>query len=73
MVVLAANNLGITRGSGTKVTSEELDDFWKRNAVKGRSFTNFETALLRLGKDFYRKGRPLPLKANDGRQRHRAT
>jgi hypothetical protein len=72
LVVLAAKNLGIARRSATKVTLEELEDFWKRNRVRGRSFTNFETALLRLGKDFYRKGRPLPFEANGGRPHRRA-
>jgi hypothetical protein len=72
MVALAAKNLGITRRSATKVTLKELEDFWKRNPVRGRSFTNFETALLRLGKDFYRKGKPLPVEANGGRRHHRA-
>jgi hypothetical protein len=73
MVALAARKLGITRRSTTKVTLEELEDFWKRNQVTGRSFTNFETTLLKLGKDFYRKGRPLPVEANGGMRYRRVT
>lgn len=59
LVVLAAKNLGIAKKRAKRVTLEELEDFWRRNEVAGKSFTNFETALLRLGKDFYRKGRPV--------------
>jgi len=32
-----------------------LKEFWKKNPVEGMSFVNFETALLRLGKDMRRK------------------
>jgi hypothetical protein len=63
MVVLAAKNLGITKKVVGQVTLEELENFWQRNEVKGKSFINFETALLRLGKDFYSKGRPIPVQA----------
>jgi hypothetical protein len=72
MVVLAAKNLGITRKQVTNVTLEDLEEFWQRNLVADRSFTNFETALLRLGKDFYRKGKPLPAEANGARWHRRA-
>jgi hypothetical protein len=70
MVALAAKNLGITRKQVVNVTLEDLEEFWHRNLVTGRSFTNFETTLLRLGKDFYRKGRALPVEAS-GARRHR--
>jgi hypothetical protein len=72
MVALAAKNLGITRKQVTNVTLEDLEEFWQRNLVTGRSFTNFETTLLRLGKDFYRKGRALSVEANGARRHRRA-
>ena len=30
------------------------------SGVKGKDFIDFEAALLRLGKDYYRKGKVLP-------------
>jgi endonuclease III len=54
LVVLAAKKLGITREE-TENVAERLKDFWLKNRVAGKSFVNFETALLRLGKDFCRK------------------
>ncbi|MGQ9641415.1 MAG: hypothetical protein ACUVUF_04725 [Candidatus Bathycorpusculaceae bacterium] len=56
LVVLAAKNLRII-----KETSEDsltqLKRFWSENKILEKSFANFETALLRLGKDFCRKRR----------------
>ncbi|MGQ9624505.1 MAG: hypothetical protein ACUVT9_03945 [Candidatus Bathycorpusculaceae bacterium] len=56
LVVLAAKNLRII-----KETSEDpltqLKRFWSENKILEKSFANFETALLRLGKDFFRKRR----------------
>jgi endonuclease III len=63
LVVLAAKNLGIATGQAKRVTLKGLEDFWRRNRVEGKSFVNFETALLRLGKDFYRKGKPVVLES----------
>ncbi len=57
LVVSAAKNLGILREEAAENTLKRLENFWFRNEVAGRSFINFETALLRLGKDFCRKGR----------------
>lgn len=55
-VIVAAKNLGIIN---EKVENplEQLKSFWLKNKVHGKSFINFETALLRLGKDFCRKGK----------------
>lgn len=45
LVRLAARNLGI----------KDLKATWDKNKVRGYSFVNFETALLRLGKGWCRK------------------
>jgi endonuclease III len=57
LVVLAAKNLGIMKKETVENTLAQLKDFWSRNKISGKSFINFETALLRLGKDFCRKGK----------------
>jgi len=57
LVVMAAKNLRIINEKASKDFLRQLEDFWARNAVSGKSFINFETALLRLGKDYCRKGR----------------
>ncbi|MBX5328348.1 MAG: hypothetical protein QHH18_03945 [Candidatus Bathyarchaeota archaeon] len=58
LVVLAAENLGIVRkGAAAKDALKQLKTFWLQNEIAGKSFINFETALLRLGKDYCRKGK----------------
>jgi len=55
LIILAAKNLGITQSENPEEALRELKSFWKRKAVKGKSFVNFETALLRLGKELRRQ------------------
>jgi len=55
LVVLAAQKLGVTKKEAAKDASKQLKDFWSENKMARKSFVNFETALLRLGKDFCRK------------------
>jgi len=55
LVVSAAKNLGIMNEETAENALEQLEDFWEKNEVVGESFINFETALLKLGKDFCRK------------------
>jgi len=55
LVILAARNLGIVKEKSSEETLEELKEFWRKNEVHPKSFVNFETALLRLGKGFCRK------------------
>ena len=64
LVILAAKNLGIVKETGEDALAQ-LKRFWLKNKVEGKSFANFETALLRLGKDFCRKRRctVCPIKA----------
>jgi hypothetical protein len=54
--VLGARELEILNTDLTaEETSKELKVFWKKNKIHGRDFVNFETALLRIGKDCRRK------------------
>jgi hypothetical protein len=55
IVILAAKDLGIVRHDSPEKARDELLKFWSKNSVQGKSFLNFETALLRLGKDIRRK------------------
>ncbi|MBS7636333.1 hypothetical protein KEJ37_03160 [Candidatus Bathyarchaeota archaeon] len=66
LVVMAAKNLRIIDEKAPKDVLQQLEDFWAKNAVAGKSFINFETALLRLGKNYCRKDRcaVCPLKAD---------
>lgn len=57
LVVSAAKNLGIVENETDENALKQLEDFWAKNKVAGESFINFETALLRLGKNFCRKGK----------------
>jgi len=55
LVILAAKNLGIVKEKSPEKALGELKEFWRKNEVAGKTFVNFETALLRLGKNFCRK------------------
>jgi len=55
--ILAARNLGLIKSKRAEQALEELKKVWKKNKIKNKSFVNFETALLRLGKDYCRKGK----------------
>ena len=55
LIVTAAENLGIIRKGGSESSLQQLKNFWSQNRIEGKSFINFETALLRLGKNFCRK------------------
>ena len=61
LVMLAAQNLGIIeKQTSMDDASKQLKEFWRKNRVAGKSYINFETALLRLGKDFCRKRKCTP-------------
>lgn len=72
LVVLAAQELGIVKNDATAEEAlEQLKAFWARNKIRRKSFVNFETALVRLGKGSRRKRRhSLPL-VNSGHSGHR--
>ena len=57
LVILAAKNLGMIKEESPEKALRELKEFWRKNKVPQKTFVNFETTLLRLGKDFCRKGR----------------
>lgn len=57
LVIAAAKNMGVIEDEAAENALKRLKDFWAENKVDGKSFVNFETALLRLGKDFCRKGK----------------
>jgi endonuclease III len=67
LVILSARNLGLLSpppkaGFSTKIRSKkeilnELKSVYHKNKIKGKDFVDFEAALLRLGKDFCRKGK----------------
>lgn len=55
LLMFAAKNLGIIREETGEKALKQLEVFWVKNRIGTKSFINFETALLRLGKDFCRK------------------
>jgi len=55
LAILAARNLGIIKSEEPKNALQQLEKFWDENRIEGKSFVNFETALVRVGKDFCRK------------------
>lgn len=57
LAVLAASNLGLVKTKKSREVLGELKRLWQRGGVKGWSFPDFESALVRLGKDWCRKKR----------------
>ena len=55
LVIFAATNLGITKSHQPEEILEELKKFWSKNQIEGFTFVNFETALVRLGKEQRRR------------------
>jgi len=53
LVILAARNLGFI--SQTEEPLSALKKIWLAHTIKGKDFSDFEAALLRLGKDFCKK------------------
>jgi hypothetical protein len=61
LVIVAAEQLEIVkRGITPEDALRELRAFWRKNGADGQTYVNFETALLRLAKDYLRKGRCFP-------------
>nr|MDO8082887.1 hypothetical protein [Candidatus Freyarchaeota archaeon] len=57
LTVKAAKNLRLLREVNIESSLEELFKIWDLNKVEGYRFSNFETALLRIGKDYCRKNK----------------
>jgi hypothetical protein len=58
LVVQAAEWCGIVKRSEHAARAlTQLEDYWGAHKISGYSYVNFETALLRLGKDYVRKGK----------------
>lgn len=56
-VIEAANNLGLIKTRDPEESLKELKKVWEKNRIRGKSFVNFECALLRLGKNYCLKGK----------------
>jgi len=57
LVIKAATKMRIISAEESGEALKELKDFWKRNEIDGYDFVNFETALMKIGKDYCRKGK----------------
>lgn len=57
LVILAAKRLRIIEMENPEQALRELKAFWRKNKIAGESFINFETVLLRYGKELRRKKR----------------
>ena len=55
LVILAARELEITKAENPEEVLKDMKGFWESNKVQGKTFVNFETALLRFGKNNRRK------------------
>jgi hypothetical protein len=55
LVIAAAEDMGIIKNEEPQKALRELKTFWNKNKIPCYTFINFETALLRYGKDLRRK------------------
>ena len=55
LTVEAARNLGFTKENTGEDILQDLKSLWNRFKMEGKDFVHFETALLKLGKDWCRK------------------
>mgnify|MGYP001122715041 CR=1 FL=1 len=55
LTIEAAKNLGFTKENSGEEVLQDLKPIWNKFKMKGKDFTHFETALLRLGKNWCRK------------------
>jgi endonuclease III len=53
--LIAAKNLGLIRTKDPHAALVKLKEIWEKDKIKNKDFANFETALLRLGKNYCRK------------------
>lgn len=57
LVMAAAKDLGIVKTEEPQEALDLLKAFWNKNTIRDYTFVNFETALLRYGKNIRRKKR----------------
>jgi len=55
LAVMAARNLGLVQAEERREVLSELRAMWERQALPGWRFADFESALVRLGKDYCRR------------------
>jgi len=55
LAVMAARNLGLVQADEPREILIELRAVWKKQALPGWSFADFESSLVRLGKDYCRR------------------
>lgn len=55
--IVAANSLGLVKSKNPEKVLKGLKNIWSKNKIENKRFANFETALLRLGKDYCNKGK----------------
>ncbi len=57
--ILAGRDLALVSadGGGVRITVDQLRALWKQAGVKEKSFGDFESALVRLGRDYCRRQR----------------
>lgn len=62
LVIVASKKSGLisSKESSKEKILKELKSLWQKYKIKGKSFADFEASLLRLGKDYYRKGKNPP-------------
>lgn len=64
LVIEGATHLDIIPGElkSREKTLQRLKSIWQKNRIKGKDFVDFEAALLRLAKNYLRKGKEFSLK-----------
>jgi endonuclease III len=55
LAVMVARNLGLIQADERREILSELRSVWERQTLPGWSFADFESALVRLGKDYCRQ------------------
>jgi endonuclease III len=51
-VILAARHLNLIKTDSPRKALKQLEQNWKENKIKGKSFVHLENSLLRFGKDY---------------------
>ena len=55
LAVMAVRNLGLVQADERREVLSELRSVWERQALPGWNFADFESSLVRLGKDYCRR------------------